>query len=284
MSFSSIVGRSAAWILLLLLIGCSRPRMVVPEPVLPFSHDEPREFAVDQQAKQVLNRFTYGTGPVSADAVLRGGIDHWLVRQLTPEHWEDHGADTVLLHYPVMSMRVADVVEARPPLDLYLRHRRATLGLPDSASYAMTAADSAFKTMSELGSRRVQWRISATDGRMARCSARGSTAARCSVGAPALLSLRLVKMQHSPTYAVTNARELLALYAASLFIDWIGALLAFLLERGQRLELTLLVALQRFVYRRLMYHVVVRSIVAALHGRLVEWGKRERTATVLLDD
>ena len=51
-----------------------------------------------------------------------------------------------------------------------------------------------------------------------------------------------------------------------LLIDWIGAVLAFLLERGEQLELTLLVALQRFLYRQVMYSVVVRSIIAALHG------------------
>jgi len=38
--------------------------------------------------------------------------------------------------------------------------------------------------------------------------------------------------------------------------------------------------LQRFGYRQIMYYVVVRSIVTALRGPFVGWGKLERTATV----
>ena len=40
------------------------------------------------------------------------------------------------------------------------------------------------------------------------------------------------------------------------------------------------ILLQRFVYRQVMYWVVWRSIVAAIRGRVVGWGKLERKATV----
>lgn len=95
-----------------------------------------------------------------------------------------------------------------------------------------------------------------------------------------LASIWLVRMQHGGTYAVSNLHQLMILYALFLLIDWIGSILAFLLERGEPLALTLLVFLQRFVYRQLMYGVVVRSFVAALRGHLVGWGKLERKATV----
>ena len=38
---------------------------------------------------------------------------------------------------------------------------------------------------------------------------------------------------------------------------------------------------QRFVYRQLMYGVVIRSLVAALRGRMVGWGKLERSGSVI---
>ena len=37
---------------------------------------------------------------------------------------------------------------------------------------------------------------------------------------------------------------------------------------------------QRFIYRQLMYGVVIRSLVAALRGKMVGWGKLERTGRV----
>ena len=48
----------------------------------------------------------------------------------------------------------------------------------------------------------------------------------------------------------------------------------------QRFPALLLLA-QRFVYRQLMYGVVIRSLVAALRGRMVGWGKLERSGSVI---
>lgn len=95
-----------------------------------------------------------------------------------------------------------------------------------------------------------------------------------------LISFWLVRAQHGMTYALTNLRELMTLYGIFLLIDWIGSLLAFFLEPDEQPELTLLVALQRFVYRQVMYGVVIRAFIAAAHGGLVGWGKLERKATV----
>jgi hypothetical protein len=95
-----------------------------------------------------------------------------------------------------------------------------------------------------------------------------------------VVSIWLVREQHGATYAVSNLQQLLMLYGVFLLIDWLGAILAFALERGEQRWLTSLVVLQRFVYRQLMYGVVVRSFLAALRGQLVGWGKLERKATV----
>jgi peptidoglycan-N-acetylglucosamine deacetylase len=54
------------------------------------------------------------------------------------------------------------------------------------------------------------------------------------------------------------------------------------MEPGEDKSLTWLIFLQRFVYRQLMYWVVVRSFKTAVQGRGVGWGKLERKATVQL--
>src|SRR5471030_2154861 len=98
---SSIGRRSPAGRLaltLVLLAGCAHagPAGVrVPEPALS-SHDEPRELAVDQQVRHALNRLTYGPRATDVAAVLHEGLDHWLLRQLTPENWEDPPGDSAM--------------------------------------------------------------------------------------------------------------------------------------------------------------------------------------------
>ena len=47
-------------------------------------------------------------------------------------------------------------------------------------------------------------------------------------------------------------------------------------RREERFPALLLIA-QRFVYRQLMYWVVIKAVSAALRGRWVGWGKLERT-------
>ncbi|MFM5924940.1 MAG: polysaccharide deacetylase family protein [Novosphingobium sp.] len=63
-------------------------------------------------------------------------------------------------------------------------------------------------------------------------------------------------------------------------IDILAGWVAYRLEpRRQRFPALLMVA-QRFVYRQLMYSVVIRSISAAVRGRTVGWGKLERSGSV----
>jgi len=47
-------------------------------------------------------------------------------------------------------------------------------------------------------------------------------------------------------------------------------------KREKRFPGLLLIA-QRFVYRQLMYWVVIKAVSAAIRGRWVGWGKLERT-------
>jgi peptidoglycan-N-acetylglucosamine deacetylase len=80
-------------------------------------------------------------------------------------------------------------------------------------------------------------------------------------------------------YALPNLEQVLSYYAIFLLVDWLAAVIAFLLEPDEDRSLTWLIFLQRFAYRQVMYWVVVRSFAAALSGQLQGWGKLERKAT-----
>jgi hypothetical protein len=97
-----------------------------------------------------------------------------------------------------------------------------------------------------------------------------------------LVFISLVDRAHGATYQLVALEHVVLWYAVFLAVDWLAAVLAFMMEPGEDLRLTWLVFIQRFAYRQIMYFVVLRSVVAALHGGLVGWGKLERKATVEL--
>jgi hypothetical protein len=86
--------------------------------------------------------------------------------------------------------------------------------------------------------------------------------------------------EHNTTYALASLSKIVGWYGIFIAVDWIAATIAFLMEPDEDRRLTWLVFLQRFVYRQVMYVVVLRSFAAALRGGLVGWGKLERKATV----
>ena len=47
------------------------------------------------------------------------------------------------------------------------------------------------------------------------------------------------------------------------------------MNEGERIK-----ALQRFGYRQIMYYVVLKSVMTAISGPVVGWGKLTRKATV----
>ncbi len=95
-----------------------------------------------------------------------------------------------------------------------------------------------------------------------------------------LIGVYVTYQQHNTTYAIDSLSKIVLWYGIFIVVDWVAATLAFLMEPGEDRRLTWLVFLQRFVYRQVMYWVVLRSFLAALRGRLVGWGKLDRKATV----
>ncbi len=83
--------------------------------------------------------------------------------------------------------------------------------------------------------------------------------------------------QHGWAQTQTDVLAMALFWLAFTSIDAISGWIAYALEpRRQRYPLLLLIA-QRFVYRQVMYSVVLRAVNAALTGPSVGWGKLERT-------
>lgn len=90
----------------------------------------------------------------------------------------------------------------------------------------------------------------------------------------------LERWEHPGEYAITNLKQTLFYYALFLAVDWLAAGFAFLLEKREQWSLLWWLFLQRFCYRQVMYYVMVRSVLTAIRGVVVGWGKLERKATV----
>jgi cellulose synthase/poly-beta-1,6-N-acetylglucosamine synthase-like glycosyltransferase/peptidoglycan/xylan/chitin deacetylase (PgdA/CDA1 family)/spore germination protein YaaH len=97
-----------------------------------------------------------------------------------------------------------------------------------------------------------------------------------------LFSVWMTFKTHGETYALTDLEHVLMFYGVFLITDWMGAMIAFLMEPDEEKGLSWLIMLQRFAYRQIMYSVVLKSFVAAVRGRVVGWGLLERKATVEL--
>ena len=98
-----------------------------------------------------------------------------------------------------------------------------------------------------------------------------------------LLSVWMTWQSFGESYALVDLYQILMFYAVFLVTDWLGAVIAFRMEPDEEYTLTWLIVLQRFVYRQLMYWVVLRSFFSAVRGGVVGWGSLERKATVVLE-
>ncbi len=71
-------------------------------------------------------------------------------------------------------------------------------------------------------------------------------------------------------------------WAAFIFLDLSAGALGMALERKAPWRDLVWLPIQRFGYRQLMYFVVVKSVVTAIRGYRVGWGKLERRATAVV--
>ncbi|WP_068077334.1 glycosyltransferase [Novosphingobium lentum] len=86
--------------------------------------------------------------------------------------------------------------------------------------------------------------------------------------------------QHGWAQTQTDVIRMGAYWAAFTSIDLVCGFIAYRLDsRGEKFPPLLLLA-QRFVYRQLMYSVVIRAVGAAFSGLGIGWGKLERSGRV----
>jgi cellulose synthase/poly-beta-1,6-N-acetylglucosamine synthase-like glycosyltransferase/peptidoglycan/xylan/chitin deacetylase (PgdA/CDA1 family)/spore germination protein YaaH len=83
--------------------------------------------------------------------------------------------------------------------------------------------------------------------------------------------------QHGWAQTQTDVFRMAAFWLVFVTVDLVCGWIAYRMDvREKRFPAFLLVA-QRFVYRQIMYWVVIRAVGAAVRGRWVGWGKLERT-------
>jgi cellulose synthase/poly-beta-1,6-N-acetylglucosamine synthase-like glycosyltransferase len=87
-------------------------------------------------------------------------------------------------------------------------------------------------------------------------------------------------LQHGEQFNSDNLMITATYYAVFMTVDLSAAMIAFFLEKKEDKSLLWWLVLQRFGYRQIMYYVVAKSVLRALQGKVVGWGKLERKATV----
>jgi cellulose synthase/poly-beta-1,6-N-acetylglucosamine synthase-like glycosyltransferase/peptidoglycan/xylan/chitin deacetylase (PgdA/CDA1 family)/spore germination protein YaaH len=75
----------------------------------------------------------------------------------------------------------------------------------------------------------------------------------------------------------TDVFKMLTFWLLFVTVDLLAGFIAYRLDPRERGFPAFLLVAQRFVYRQIMYWVVIRAVTAALRGGLVGWGKLERT-------
>lgn len=79
-----------------------------------------------------------------------------------------------------------------------------------------------------------------------------------------------------------NFLQFAQFYLLMFAVEFVAAVIAIRMDRGDPRLLPWLF-FQRFVYRQLMYYVVLKSLVAAIRGGAVGWNKLERTGTARIE-
>ncbi|HEY5107570.1 MAG TPA: glycosyltransferase [Caulobacteraceae bacterium] len=87
---------------------------------------------------------------------------------------------------------------------------------------------------------------------------------------------------HPVEWSPDDTLRSLFYWAAFIFLDLSAGALGMALERKAPWRDLVWLPIQRFGYRQLMYYVVVKSVVTAIRGYRVGWGKLERRATAVM--
>jgi cellulose synthase/poly-beta-1,6-N-acetylglucosamine synthase-like glycosyltransferase/peptidoglycan/xylan/chitin deacetylase (PgdA/CDA1 family)/spore germination protein YaaH len=95
-----------------------------------------------------------------------------------------------------------------------------------------------------------------------------------------ILSTALRVHQHGWAQTQSDVLRMAVYWLAFTAVDILCGWIAYRLERRRERYPAFLLVAQRFIYRQLMYSVVVRAVAAALTGPWVGWGRMERSGRV----
>lgn len=173
-------------------------------------------------------------------------------------------------------------------MDLTWKIRRAGWRIVnDSSALAFTEAP---ESLRNLARQRYRWAFGTLQNLWKHRAAFGRHGAFGLVALPSLWLYQILFPAISPIMDVTvvwalfagNAAHVLAYYGLMVGVEFLGAALALWMDRGTWKLLPWLF-LQRFVYRQLMYYVILKSLFAAVRGGAVGWNKFERKGTAQMD-
>jgi poly-beta-1,6 N-acetyl-D-glucosamine synthase len=162
-------------------------------------------------------------------------------------------------------------------------HRAGWRIVNDNTAMAYTEAP---ETLRNLAKQRFRWAFGTLQCLWKHRPALGQHGAFGWIALPSLWLYQILFPAVSPFMDIAmvwalfagNFAQLGLFYLLMIGIEFIAAAIAIDLERGNPRLLPWLF-FQRFVYRQLMYYVVLKSLVAAIRGGAVGWGKFERTGT-----
>jgi hypothetical protein len=86
--------------------------------------------------------------------------------------------------------------------------------------------------------------------------------------------------EHGWAQTQSDVLRMLTYWVVFVLVDVIAGWIAYRMDPARQHFPALRLVAQRFVYRQLMYGIVIRAVSAALRGRLVGWGKLERSGSV----
>ena len=158
--------------------------------------------------------------------------------------------------------------------------------LNDSTAVAYTEAP---ETLSTLARQRFRWTFGTLQNLWKHLSGLFRNGAFGWIALPSLWVYQVVFPAISPimdvmiVWAIVRGefRQFAVYYAAMVGAEFLGAALALWMDRGNWGLLPWLFV-QKLVYRQLIYFVILKSILAALRGGSVRWGKLDRRGTAQL--
>jgi cellulose synthase/poly-beta-1,6-N-acetylglucosamine synthase-like glycosyltransferase len=95
-----------------------------------------------------------------------------------------------------------------------------------------------------------------------------------------LLATLVDRLAHPAEWNSQNLHRMAFYWAAFVLFDMSAAAIGMAMEKPAPWRSLAWLPVQRFGYRQLMYHIVIKATATAIRGPRVGWGKLERTANV----